>query len=105
MKDRTEQLQLSSVWFVKQFQGQDKLEARDRTKTAIFVPRQTTSQLFVTTKKTTSKAIQEASYAYQTKWQSHYKLTHKWRYRGSNLGHGIRPNNFDILPVELGFVD
>ncbi|AES67707.1 hypothetical protein MTR_2g098270 [Medicago truncatula] len=30
---------------------------------------------------------------------------HKWRYRGSNPGHGIRPNNFDILPVELGLLD
>nr|ABD32796.1 hypothetical protein MtrDRAFT_AC148995g10v2 [Medicago truncatula] len=24
------------------------------------------------------------------------------RYRGSNPGHGIQPNNFGILPVELG---
>jgi len=47
MKDRTEQLQLSSVWFIKLFHVQDKLEARDRTKTDIFVPHQTTSQLFV----------------------------------------------------------
>ncbi|AES77389.1 hypothetical protein MTR_7g010040 [Medicago truncatula] len=31
--------------------------------------------------------------------------THKWRYRGSNSGHDIRPNNFGILPVELGLLD
>jgi len=47
MKDGAEQLQLSSVWFVKLFQVHDKLKARDRTKTDIFVPRHTTSQLFV----------------------------------------------------------
>ena len=46
-KDMREQFQLSSVWFVKLFQVQDKLEARDMTKTDIFVPHQTTSQLFV----------------------------------------------------------
>jgi len=43
----TEQLQLSSVLFVKLFQVQDKLEARDMTKTDIFVLHQTTAQLFV----------------------------------------------------------
>jgi len=47
MKDMTEQFQLSRVWFVKLFQVQDKLEARDRTKTDIFVLNQTTAQLFV----------------------------------------------------------
>ena len=39
---------MSNVWFVKLFQGHDKLEARDRTKTEIFVPHQTATQLFVT---------------------------------------------------------
>jgi len=47
MRDMTEQLQLSGVWFVKLFWVQNKLEARDRTKTDIFVPHQTTTQLFV----------------------------------------------------------
>jgi len=47
MKDKTEQLWLSSVWSVKLFQGQDKLEAREKTKTEIFVPHQTKTQLFV----------------------------------------------------------
>ena len=38
---------------------------------------------------------------------NYYKLTHKWRYQyqGSNSDHDIRLNNFDILPVELGFLD
>ena len=47
MKDMTEQLQLSSVLFIKLFQVQNKLEARDKTQTGIFVPHQTTTQLFV----------------------------------------------------------
>jgi len=47
MKDMIEQLKLSCVWFVKLFQVHDKLEARDRVKTSIFVPYQTTTQLFV----------------------------------------------------------
>jgi len=38
---------LSSIWFIKLFQVQDKLEARDRTNTDIFVIYQTTTQLFV----------------------------------------------------------
>jgi len=46
-KDRTEQLKLSSVWFVKLFQVHDKLEAMDMTKTDIFVPHQTITQIFV----------------------------------------------------------
>jgi len=31
--------------------------------------------------------------------------SHKWRYRSLNSGHDIRPNNFDILLVELGFLN
>ncbi|KEH20364.1 hypothetical protein MTR_8g074903 [Medicago truncatula] len=28
-----------------------------------------------------------------------------WRYRDSNPDHDVRPNNFDILSVELGLLD
>ena len=31
--------------------------------------------------------------------------TYKWRWRSSNPNRRVWPNNFNILPIELGLVD